>query len=140
MGGWQTGARDKQKPQGSRRLPRSERKTQMLEAAARLFGERGYAGTSMDDIAAACGITKPMLYAYFSSKDGLYRAMIERAGSYLVSAVSGLVDERDPVTRLLRALEVFMQFVSRHGDSWRLVFSGGPGRPVAKSPCTASRY
>lgn len=126
MGGKQAGLKPEgaQAPGRSSRVPRSEREAQMLEAAARLFGQRGYAATAMDDIAAACGISKPMLYAYFKSKEGLYESMINRAGSYLVSAVAGLAGERDPVERLRKALGVLLRFVDRYGDSWRMVFSG----------------
>ena len=46
----------------------------MIEAASGLFAEHGFGGVSMDDIAKASGITKPMLYAYFDSKEGLFAA------------------------------------------------------------------
>ncbi len=55
----------------------------MIEAASRLFAERGFDGCSMEDIAKASGITKPMLYAYFDSKEGLFAACAERAGAQL---------------------------------------------------------
>ncbi|TAM12606.1 MAG: TetR/AcrR family transcriptional regulator [Nevskiaceae bacterium] len=109
----------------TRRMPRAEREAQMLEAAARLFGEKGFAVTSMDDIARACGVTKPMLYAYFGSKDGLYKAMINRAGQHLVQSVVGVIREADPMTRLRYAVEQFLRFVDGHRDSWRMVFAGG---------------
>ncbi len=49
----------------------------MLRAAAQVFGERGYHRASMDEIAARAGITKPMLYSYFDSKEGLFAACEE---------------------------------------------------------------
>lgn len=109
-----------------RRVPRAERELQMLEAAARLFGEKGFDATSMDDVAHACGVTKPMVYSYFESKEGLYAAMIHRAGSHLVSAFLEIGQEPDPARRLKMSLQVFLEFVERYGPSWRMVFSEAP--------------
>lgn len=110
----------------TRRVPRAERELQMLEAAARLFGEKGFEATSMDDVAHACGVTKPMVYSYFESKEGLYAAMIHRAGSHLVSAFLEIGQEPDPARRLKLSLQVFLEFVERYGPSWRMVFSQAP--------------
>ena len=55
----------------SARLTRPERESQMLEIATEVFCERGYAGASMNEIATRCGVTKPMLYLYFDSKEKL---------------------------------------------------------------------
>lgn len=109
-----------------RRVPRAERELQMLEAAARLFGEKGFEATSMDDVAHACGVTKPMVYSYFESKEGLYAAMIHRAGSHLVTAFLELSQEKDPARQLKLSLQIFLDFVERYGPSWRMVFSAAP--------------
>lgn len=105
-----------------KRLPRQQRELQMLEMAAVEFGRKGFDATSMDDIAAACGVTKPMLYNYFKSKEGLYAAMISHAGSYLVNAIIAVREESDPLKRLHAAMAVFMDFVDHYRDSWRMVF------------------
>ena len=59
----------------------------MVAAAERLFSEHGYHGVSMDQIAAASGISKPMLYEYFGSKEGLFLACVERARGQLFEAI-----------------------------------------------------
>ena len=70
-----------QPPRSSRRrVPRAEREVAMLDAAGLAFADHGFHRASMDAIAAAAGISKPMLYAYFDSKEGLYAAYIERSG------------------------------------------------------------
>ena len=63
---------------GRRRLPVAERRELIVEAAGQLFGERGYDGTRLDDIAAAAGVTKPILYRHFDSKRDLYLALLAR--------------------------------------------------------------
>ena len=59
---------------GSRGVPRAVREPQILEVAGRIFAARGYHAASMDEIAAAADVTKPLVYAYFGSKEGLYVA------------------------------------------------------------------
>jgi len=61
-----------------RRLPRTARREVILRAAAEVVGRRGYAAASMDDVAAAAGVTKLILYRHFASKADLYRAALQR--------------------------------------------------------------
>ncbi|MDA8340818.1 MAG: helix-turn-helix domain containing protein, partial [Actinomycetota bacterium] len=60
------------RPGGGRRLPAEQRRSQLFEVALLLFAERGYSATTMDDIAEAAGVTKPLLYQHFDSKRALY--------------------------------------------------------------------
>src|SRR4029079_3096341 len=69
------------------RLPRAERERQMLETAHALFAERGYAEVTMDEVAAAVGVTKPLLYNYFGNKERLYAACMARAAAGLADAI-----------------------------------------------------
>jgi AcrR family transcriptional regulator len=62
----------------TRPLPRAERQAAILHAAASAFARGGYARTSMEDIAAECGITKLIVYRHFDSKEELYRAVLQR--------------------------------------------------------------
>ena len=61
-----------------RRLAPEQRRRLIVEAAGRLFGERGYDGTRLDAVAAAAGVTKPVLYRHFADKTALYLALLER--------------------------------------------------------------
>lgn len=116
-----------------RKLPRAERERQMLEVAARVFGRRGYHAASMDEIARACGVTKPMLYAYFGSKDGLYLATVDRMGSYLVAAVERLLEERDPVRRLRQGVDLILNLIHQDRHGWAVLYAEGLGEgPVAR--------
>ena len=71
----------------------------MVAAAERLFSERGYHGVSMDEIAAASGISKPMLYEYFGSKEKLFLACVERARGRLFEEIARAVRGRDDPSR-----------------------------------------
>lgn len=106
------------------RLPRPVREQQMLEAASELFGEQGYHAVSMDAIADAVGISKPMLYAYFDSKEGLCVACLRRAGSDAINAISmSYVQENTPEQALWAGFLAFFEFVKRQPASWRLIRS-----------------
>src|SRR5262245_9101334 len=65
---------------GTKGVPRADREQQILDAAVAGFGERGYAHASMAAIARRAGISKPLVYEYFGSKEGLYLACLRRAG------------------------------------------------------------
>src|SRR5690606_42132103 len=67
-------------------MPRAERERQMIEVAESVFAERGYAAASMDEIAERVGVSKPMLYEYFQSKEGLLLACIQAARAALREA------------------------------------------------------
>ncbi len=70
-----------------RRLPRAERREQILAAATEAFARAGFAATSLDDVAAQAGISRAILYRHFDSKTGLYRAVLDRVCARLAAAV-----------------------------------------------------
>jgi AcrR family transcriptional regulator len=112
---------------GTRGIPRAERERQMLEVARRTFAERDYHAVSMEEIAAAVDVSKPMLYAYFGSKEGLFLAAIEHATQQiktdLEAAVAGDVP---PEERLWRAILAVFTFIEESGEAWAILYPGGP--------------
>lgn len=70
-----------------RRLRRTARREQILAAATRAFARSGFAATSLDDVAAETGVSRVILYRHFASKADLYRAVLDRACSRLVTTV-----------------------------------------------------
>jgi AcrR family transcriptional regulator len=110
------------------RTPRAVREAQMVAAAERLFSERGYHGVSMDEIATASGISKPMLYDYFGSKEGLFLACVERARGRLFEEIAGAVRGADEAEAALRAgVEAFLVFANAQRATWTVLF-GESGR------------
>jgi AcrR family transcriptional regulator len=114
---------DQAKKPKRKRVPRAEREPQMLDAATEVFSERGFHAASMEEIAARVQVTKPMLYAYFGSKEGLYRATVERAGNHLVRLVEGLMEERDAEQRLSAGADALLDFVFAQRASWAVVYN-----------------
>jgi AcrR family transcriptional regulator len=105
------------------RLPRAERERQTLEAAHALFAERGYAGVTMDDVADAVGVTKPLLYKYFGNKERLYLACMEPAGELLTrTVVDAVTPTTTPADALRAGLLAFFEFLDTDRDAWRVLF------------------
>jgi AcrR family transcriptional regulator len=108
------------------RVPRAVREEQMIEAATRIFGSRGYGAASMDEIATASGITKPMLYSYFGSKDGLYVACMERGEDALEKAVNKAVRNSSTAElRLWHGLVAVFNFFDEHPDLFAIGYPSG---------------
>jgi len=105
------------------RLPRAVRMEQTVAAAHALFGERGCAGGTMDGVAAAVGVTKPLLYNYFGNKEQLYLACLERAGDGLMATVVEAVgDTTNPTEALSLGLHAFFDFVDQDRAAWSVLF------------------
>ena len=108
---------------GRPKVPRAVRERQMLEVAERAFAERGFHAASVDAIAEAAGISKPMVYAYFGSKEGLYRACMEQARVRLFDAVGEGADAgAAPDDQLWLGILGFFTFVEEQRDSWVVLF------------------
>lgn len=100
----------------------------MLRAAIEIFAARGFHSASMDEIAEASGITKPMLYAYFDSKEGLFLACVEKGSRELREQVreAGL-GAPTPEQGLYRGFVAVMRFVEDNGELWSVLYPHGPG-------------
>jgi AcrR family transcriptional regulator len=114
-----------------KRLPPDQRRAVIVEAAGRLFGERGYDGTRLADVAAAAGVTKPILYRHFADKERLYLALLARHRDDLdrfVVPAEGALEER-----LRAVLEVWLAYVERHTYAWRMLFRDTGGGPAVQA-------
>lgn len=112
-----------------KRIPAGERKAVVLGAARDVFGRDGYAGANLDDIAAAAGVTKPILYRHFESKKGLYLALLDKHSEDLptfFSAVEApLTGTPDDV--LLAILDGWFDYVRENSSSWLMLFRDASG-------------
>jgi AcrR family transcriptional regulator len=109
---------------GTKRLPRAIREQQMLDAAVQMFSVNGYHETSMDAIAAAAEISKPMLYLYYGSKEDLFGACLNREMSRFIDAVRADIDLNQIPKDLLRnAIVSFMRYIDENRASWIVMYT-----------------
>ncbi len=96
---------------------------QMLTVAHEQFARRGYAAVTMDDLAAAVGVTKPLLYNYFGNKERLYIACMERAGDALLPMIADAVaGAAGPVEALSAGVHAFFDFLEGDRAAWAVLF------------------
>lgn len=106
------------------RLPRAERRSQLLAAAIGQFAKDGYHRTSMESIATAAGVTKPVLYQHFASKQDLYLEVVDVVGSQLVVELDELAAiEGDADSRIAHGLRSFTAILLDAGTSLRILES-----------------
>jgi AcrR family transcriptional regulator len=105
-------------------MPRAERESQMMAVAEEVFSERGYVDASMDEIAERVGVSKPMLYEYFGSKEGLLVACVRQASAELHRATSEAAAAADtPENKLRNGLLAYFEFIRRHNETFLVLSS-----------------
>lgn len=114
------------------------RRPEVLNAALELFLEHGYEGTSMEAIARAAGVTKPVVYACFPGKDELFRALLAREEERILGEIQQAfagVDLSDPESTLVEGFSSFLRAVAQSPDVYKLIFmgQGGGNMAVARS-------
>ena len=108
------------------RLPRAARRQQLIDVAQDSFARKGYQGTTIENIAAAAGVTRPIVYNCFGSKDGIYLACLSAARQQLEQRILEAVAEaRDTHGRVEAGIDAYFRFVAEQADAWDVLFGGG---------------
>jgi AcrR family transcriptional regulator len=111
------------------RLPAARRRQQLLDVALEVFAERGFHPTSMNDLAEAAGVTKPVLYQHFTSKRELYLELLDTVGTRLHDAiVSATADAAGPRQQVEQGFAAYFRFVAGHQAAFKVLFGGGTRR------------
>jgi AcrR family transcriptional regulator len=105
-------------------MPADERRAQLLDATLKLLSERGYESVSMEGIARAAGVTKPVVYDLFGSLAELLEALLEREEERALLQLAELMpspsEDADPEEVLLDGLTAYLRAVEARPDAWRL--------------------
>ena len=116
---------------GTKRIPRAIREQQMLDSAIRVFADLGYRSASMDTIARDAGVSKPMLYLYYGSKEELFSACVTRESGRLIDQLTtAAVAGSGPRDRLEGVVQSFLEYVDQHTDSWNVVYRQSFAEPA----------
>src|SRR5262245_48329072 len=108
----------------ARRMPRAQRREQILDAATRAFARAGFSATGLDDIAAEAGVTHVILYRHFASKTDLYRAVLDRACARLADSVGASDSAYDD-----SSIPALVRAAAADPDGFRLLFCHAAREP-----------
>ncbi len=110
------------RPRGGR-LPRRERRAQLLDSALGVFVAQGYHAAAMDDIAERAGVSKPVLYQHFPGKLELYLALLDTSCDAIIEGCrAALASTQDNKQRVGAAIDAFFEYVAHDAGAFRLVF------------------
>ena len=105
------------------RLPRDERRAQLLAAALEVFTAAGYHSAAMDEISDRAGVSKPVLYQHFPSKLDLYLAVLDTHIDSLVFAIQRAIQSTpDNAKRVQATIGAYFDFIEAEGEAFRLLF------------------
>lgn len=111
------------------RLPAHERRRQLLDVALDVFAADGFHATSMNDVAEAAGVTKPVLYQHFTSKRQLYLELLDDVGARLGAEIAeATASAGSPREQVESGFAAYFRFVADHRNAYKLLFGGGSRR------------
>jgi AcrR family transcriptional regulator len=104
-----------------------QRREQLLDIGRALFAERGFDGTSIEEIASRAGVSKPVVYEHFHSKEGLYAVVVDREMEGLLDAITtALESDAHPRVVLERAALVLLDYIETSTDGFRILVRDSP--------------
>jgi AcrR family transcriptional regulator len=122
------------KPTARARMTGKQRREQLLDIGRKLFAEKGFEGTSVEEIAARAQVSKPVVYEHFGGKEGLYAVVVDREIAMLLDGITGaLVSEGHPRLLLERAALALLDYIEASNDGFRILVRDSP---VAQSTGT----
>lgn len=113
------------------RLPVDERRAQILETGTALFAEHAFEEISMQQIARAAGVSKPLLYHYFPSKIDLFKAAVADKASELQALIEP-PGEGDPLEQLRQILEAYLAWIEANAQTWSKLMQSAVSLPEAQ--------
>nr|WP_240477437.1 TetR/AcrR family transcriptional regulator [Jiangella muralis] len=109
------------------RMTGKQRREQLLDVGRALFAERGYDGTSIEEIAARAGVSKPVVYEHFGGKEGLYAVVVDREMELLLDRITtALASAAHPRVILERAALTLLDYIETSTDGFRILVRDSP--------------
>lgn len=104
----------------------AERREQLLQVGRKQFAERGFEATSVEEIAAKAGVSKPVVYEHFGGKEGLYAVIVDREMQKLLGMVEGALTENDARRLLEQAALALLDYIEQDTDGFRILVRDSP--------------
>ena len=128
------------------RLPAAERREQLLSAAQAIALERGFHAVTVDGVARACGVTRPVVYGAFADRTALLTAMLDRAEQRVLTQLAGVFppvpgpeDDVDPDALLVEGITAYLTAITSDPDTWRVILVPPEGAPAELSERVAAQ-
>ena len=104
-----------------KRMTGKERREQLLDIGRRLFAERGFEGTSIEEIAAQAGVSKPVVYEHFGGKEGLYAVVVDREVERLLTMATEILGGAHTKEKFEAAAVVLLKYIEDDADGFRIL-------------------
>ncbi len=108
------------------RLTAVERRNQLIEVGRAVFAERGYEGTSVEEIAERAKISKPIVYEHFGGKEGLYAVIVDREMEHVIAEITEAITAETPREMIEGAALAFMRYVEERPDGFAVLSRDSP--------------
>ncbi|WP_408056353.1 TetR/AcrR family transcriptional regulator [Streptomyces mesophilus] len=117
-----------EKPRRTRRtrMTGAERRQQLLDIGRTLFAEKGFEGTSVEEIAAKAGVSKPVVYEHFGGKEGLYAVVVDREMQRLLDMVTSSLTAGHPRELCEQAAFALLDYIEEYTDGFRVLVRDSP--------------
>lgn len=103
-----------------------ERREQLLDIGRHLFAERGYDGTSIEEVASRAGVSKPVVYEHFGGKEGLYAVVVDREIRQLLATVTEGLGGEMARSKIEAAALALFGYIEENGDGFRILLRNQP--------------
>ena len=103
-----------------------ERREQLLDIGRRLFAERGFEGTSIEEIAAQAGVSKPVVYEHFGGKEGLYAVVVDREVERLLAMATAILGGANTREKFEAAAVTLLRYIEDNSDGFRILGRDSP--------------
>src|SRR5215831_17494256 len=113
-------------PRRAHRLTAAARRAQLIEIGRTVFAERGYAATSVEEIAVRAGVSKPIVYEHFGGKEGLYAVVVDREVEHIVARIVEAITAGSARERLERAVLAFLSYVKERPGGFAMLLRDAP--------------
>jgi AcrR family transcriptional regulator len=108
------------------RMSGKERREQLLDVGRTLFADKGFDGTSVEEIAEKAGVSKPVVYEHFGGKEGLYAVVVDREVRRLLDRITASLDGDHPRLLLEQAAGALLEYVEKETDGFRILVRDSP--------------
>ncbi|WP_443160830.1 TetR family transcriptional regulator [Nonomuraea sp. 10N515B] len=108
-------------PRSRRRMSGSERREQLIRISRTLFAEKGFDGTSIEEIAATAQVSKPVVYEHFGGKEGVYAVVVDREMQKLLTMITEALSASHSLIKLERAALALLQYIEESSEGFRIL-------------------